>query len=59
MKIKYTKNKRNLEYEKKFKTYLFKFDFETHKAICKNINVVESTEETRKIKKKELNKKRF
>ena len=39
---------RNLEYEKKFKAYLFKGDFERHKEICKNINVVESTPETRK-----------
>ena len=30
---------RNLEYEKKFRAYLFSFDFETHKEICKNINV--------------------
>ena len=26
--------KRNLEYEKKFRAYLFSFDFETHKQIC-------------------------
>lgn len=32
-------NKRNLEYKKKFRKYLFSFDFETHKEICKNINV--------------------
>jgi len=31
---------RNLEYEKKFRAYLFKFNFETHKKICKNINVI-------------------
>ena len=31
--------KRNLEYENKFRKYLFSFDFETHKGICKNINV--------------------
>ena len=31
--------KRNLEYEKKFRAYLFSFDFEKHKEICKNINV--------------------
>lgn len=31
--------RRNLEYEKKFRKYLFSFDFETHKEICKNINV--------------------
>ena len=30
---------RNLEYEKKFRTYLFSFGFETHEKICKNINV--------------------
>jgi len=30
---------RNLEYEKKFRTYLFSFDFEKHKEICKNLNV--------------------
>lgn len=30
---------RNLEYEKKFRAYLFSFDYETHKQICKNINV--------------------
>lgn len=42
---------RNLKYEQKFKAYLFKFDWKTHKAICKNINVVESTEETRRARK--------
>ena len=31
--------KRNLEYEKKFRAYLFSMDFETHKKICENINV--------------------
>lgn len=31
--------KRSLEYEKKFRKYLFGFDFNTHKEICKNINV--------------------
>jgi len=31
--------KRNLDYEKKFRTYLFSFDFETHKQICKDLNV--------------------
>ena len=30
---------RNLDYEKKFRAYLFKGDLERHKAICKNINV--------------------
>lgn len=39
---------RNKEYEKKFRAYLFKFDFETHKEICKNLNVIESTDKTRK-----------
>ena len=39
--------KRNLEYEKKFRAYLFSFDGETHKEICKHINVVPSTHETR------------
>ena len=32
--------KRNLDYEKRFSAYLFSFDFETHKKICKHINVV-------------------
>lgn len=31
--------KRSLKYEEKFRKYLFSFDFETHKEICKNINV--------------------
>jgi len=30
---------RNLEYENKFRAYLFSMDFKTHKEICKNINV--------------------
>jgi hypothetical protein len=30
---------RNLNYELQFRRYLFSFDFETHKQICKNINV--------------------
>ena len=30
---------RNLDYEKKFRAYLFSFDLETHKKICENINV--------------------
>ena len=33
------KKLRNLEYEKKFRAYLFSFDFNTHKEICKNLNV--------------------
>ena len=41
----------NLEYVKKFRKYLFKFDWETHKKICENLNVVESTEETRRAKR--------
>ena len=31
--------KRNLRYEKAFRTYLFKGDSERHKEICKNISV--------------------
>jgi len=31
--------KRNEEYEKKFRKYLFSFDLETHKKICENLNV--------------------
>jgi len=34
------RQKRNLNYEDKFRAYLFKGDFERHKKICKNINVV-------------------
>ena len=30
---------RNEKYEQKFRKYLFSFNFETHKKICKNINV--------------------
>jgi len=30
---------RNLEYEARFRAYLFSGDFERHKLICKNINV--------------------
>jgi ribosomal protein S13 len=30
---------RSLEYEEKFKKYLFSFDFKIHNEICKNINV--------------------
>ena len=33
--------KRCLEYEEKFRKYIFSFDFETHKKICKNLNVRE------------------
>ena len=31
--------KRSLKYENTFRKYLFSFDLETHKEICKNINV--------------------
>jgi len=31
--------KRSIEYELKFRKYLYSFDFQTHKEICKNINV--------------------
>ena len=31
--------KRSLEYEQKFRKYLYSFDFETHKKICINVNV--------------------
>lgn len=30
---------RNLEYERKFRKYLFSFDLKTHLEICENINV--------------------
>jgi len=30
---------RNIEYENKFKKYLYGFDFETYKQICENIEV--------------------
>jgi len=30
---------RNLDYEKKFRKYLFSFDYKSHIEICKNINV--------------------
>ena len=39
---------RNLEYENKFRAYLFKGDWKRYTEICKNLNVVESTTETRK-----------
>ena len=35
---------RNLEYEKRFRKYLFSFSFEKHKEICKNINVKPNTQ---------------
>ena len=31
---------RNLEYEKKFKAYLFKGDLERFKSICKDVGIV-------------------
>jgi len=34
---------RNKIYEKKFRTYLFSFDLDTHKEICKNLNVKPNT----------------
>tara|TARA_Y100000310_G_scaffold210786_1_gene211400 strand:+ start:165 stop:605 length:441 start_codon:yes stop_codon:yes gene_type:complete len=37
--------KRSLEYEKKFRKYLFSFNLETHKEICKNLNVKAETQE--------------
>lgn len=40
-------NQRNLEYEKKFRTYLFKGDFQRYIDICKSINVEPSTPKTR------------
>lgn len=30
---------RSLEYETKFRKYLYSFDFKTHKEICKTINL--------------------
>lgn len=42
------RNKRNLKYEKNFMKYLFRGNWERQKEICKSINVVESTEETRR-----------
>ena len=40
---------RNIEYEKKFRAYLFSFDYKTHKEICKNINVEAKKHTARKI----------
>lgn len=45
------KTARNLDYEKKFRAYLFRGNWERHKQICDNLNVVESTDETRKARK--------
>ena len=42
--------KRNLGYELKFRTYLFSFDWGTHKKICKNLNVKPNQLENSKIK---------
>lgn len=39
---------RSVEYEKKFRAYLFSGGGERHKEICKNLNVVPSTPKTRK-----------
>ena len=39
---------RSLEYEKKFRAYLFSGCCERHREICKNLNVVPSTPKTRK-----------
>jgi hypothetical protein len=55
--------KRNLDYEKKFRTYLYSFDFETHKKICLNVNVkhieqedtIKHEERINKIIEKEIN----
>jgi len=33
-----TKNKRNLAYERKFRTYLFNRDVESHKKVVKHIS---------------------
>ena len=43
---------RSLEYEKKFRAYLYSRDWESHKKIAKHINVVPSTAATRKAYKK-------
>ena len=43
---------RSLLYEKKFMKYLFSFDFETHKEICKNINVKPNIDEGNKIERR-------
>lgn len=37
--------KRNLDYEEKFRTYLFNGDIDRYKEICKNINVKPNTSE--------------
>lgn len=47
--------KRSLNYENKFRKYLFSFPYEEHKEICKNINVVESTERTRQAQENDIN----
>ena len=33
------RNKRNLDYEKKFRKYLYKGNIDRFKEICKNLNV--------------------
>lgn len=40
--------KRSLEYEKKFRKYLFSFDLKTHKEICGHINVKSNTQDVEK-----------
>lgn len=40
--------KRSLKYEERFRKYLFSFDFETHKQICKEINVKPNINEAKK-----------
>ena len=42
-----TKKERNLEYEKKFRSYLFKGDYDRFKEIVKNLTCVPSTPKTR------------
>lgn len=38
---------RDFVFERKVREYLFRGDFDRHKEICKNLNVVESTPKTR------------
>ena len=42
---------RNLNHEKRIRSYLFSFDFETHKAICQNLNVKPNIPEEKKYEK--------
>lgn len=46
--------KRSLNYENKFRKYLYSFSYEEYKEICKNINVVESTESTRQARENNI-----